>query len=401
MTSLPTLYVARVLSCASVLSIQALLSLGCGSDGVGPKTSDLVLSVKAAPADTLRIIEWQDLVVQLSNRQGAPARNFIEFSVVEGLADLSATRVLTNETGTAHIRFMPFSGGLVRVQGRLSHSDLTITVDVHVTILNESRDFPVHVAPGQSPSVSPDGTKIALVKSFRATGALQVYDLNGPLLWTSADSVMGTEPEWSPDGRVLVYSTGTSIATLDLAGGRGPRVIRSPDGSYQHRYTSPTWSPDGQWIAYEEHQGETRTDRIGVMSADGSDPRAITEYFGYRSPAWSPRGDRIACEGAGEILILDLEGNITSNLTASWDEWATEPSWAPDGDQIVFQTDRNKSGVRLAIARVSTGSVRLVLAFMEFALRPTWSPSGDKILFQSASLNYSWSVFFLSTNWRE
>lgn len=78
------------------------------------------------------------------------------------------------------------------------------------------------------------------------------------------------------------------------------------------------------------------------------------------------------------------------------------PSWSPGAGEIVFLTRPNSNAPpRLAVADVSTGSVREVLGFMDIMAAPEWSPRGDRILFSAETDNFNWAVFSLSTVWSE
>jgi Tol biopolymer transport system component len=110
-------------------------------------------------------------------------------------------------------------------------------------------------------------------------------------------------PDWSPDGRRIVFHQNGAKLFVVRADGRGlrrlvPRVTA--------RY--PRWSPDGRWIAFI---GFPPT--VMVAHADGSDARIVVNRNDLNwnvNPAWSPDGRRIA------FVITrtfdeqqDLEGN--------------------------------------------------------------------------------------------
>jgi hypothetical protein len=98
--------------------------------------------------------------------------------------------------------------------------------------------------PGQAPSVSPDGTRLAYV-SASSSSPLLVRDLA-----TGVETSLGTAaygPFWSPAGDLIAYLAGPPGGDLALhvvhPDGTGDRSIASSV------YTAGSWSPDGQWIA--------------------------------------------------------------------------------------------------------------------------------------------------------
>jgi len=82
----------------------------------------------------------------------------------------------------------------------------------------------------------------------------------------------GTDPSWSPDGRLILFKTPDSgagslwISTVTPAG-EGLRKLAP--GVHPH------WSPDGRRIAYMRERDDGGAD-IWIMNSDGSDGRCLT-----------------------------------------------------------------------------------------------------------------------------
>ena len=157
------------------------------------------------------------------------------------------------------------------------------------------------------------------------------------------------DPVWSPDGMRIAFRThrdGDEEVYVMQADGTGERnLTRSPTSDY-----SPAWSPDGTMIAFaSDRDGDPN--EIYVMDADGSKPTRITDQPGIDEyPAWSPDGSRLAfhCSMGGvnpngtadfEICIVNLDGSGLVRLTDTTGE-NTQPSWSPDGEWIVFESNR-------------------------------------------------------------
>jgi Tol biopolymer transport system component len=118
----------------------------------------------------------------------------------------------------------------------------------------------VLVSPGRrgyaiDPSYSPDGLHLAWVQGIEAPKAEPHIYIGNTLGRQARRLTNGVEPEFSPDGRSIVFVwrwwcakgvVGTEIDTLSLETGTEWHVKASCGFSLD----APTYSPDGTWIAY-------------------------------------------------------------------------------------------------------------------------------------------------------
>ncbi len=153
-----------------------------------------------------------------------------------------------------------------------------------------------------------------------------------PDLYDHEDIYGGDDPEWSPDGRTIVFdgltdpdadyrwTTGgyghmeTEIYAVDVATGT---VSQLTDRRGTDR--APAFSPDGRLIAYTGVDSTARSyvpDDLYVMEADGSSPRNLTADFD-RSPGrllWAPDGRGIYftadSEGTEDLYHVGLDGDV-------------------------------------------------------------------------------------------
>ena len=215
--------------------------------------------------------------------------------------------------------------------------------------------------------VSPDGRYLSYV-NWASSGNLAIHNLetgeNRDVTDegnSGKDKQFADESIWSPDGKQIAYfwykgpyrKWDGSLRIVDIDGAR-PRVLCSiPAGS---GYLSPrAWSRDGKHIlAFQFHckkTGKTAANDIVLVSvADGSIRvlRSLGSRHGHRMSV-SPDGRYVVYDSRQsedspnqDIFLLATDGNHEMTLVEHpADDRA--PFWAPDGNRIVFASDRSGS----------------------------------------------------------
>ena len=181
--------------------------------------------------------------------------------------------------------------------------------------------------------------------------------LADPVQVTSAVGVEG-RPDWSPDGRTLVYESNQS-GNWDIwvtQVGAGPPVNRTAEFPTDER--RPRWSPDGSQIAFTSSlQGPG----CFIMSSLGGDtPRRVTTSAAglVHGVAWSANGTELACS-------LDTSVEITNVQTGESRSLALPPStgggydlsWSPDDRFLAYvdATTETDEVTRLWVVRAADG----------------------------------------------
>ncbi len=103
-------------------------------------------------------------------------------------------------------------------------------------------------------------------------------------------------------------------------------------------------------------------------------PRSIRSINSVQNFETSPDGDQLAFYGDGSIYVAGLDGALPRKLCSASPYAA--PSWAPDGQSLVFSEDR-----ALRVVDVSTGEVRRITTGEHPIHTPDFSPDGGTVLF--------------------
>lgn len=182
----------------------------------------------------------------------------------------------------------------------------------------------------------------------------------------------------APDGRTVVLDLLNLLWTLPAEGGDAV-----PLTSVEEEASEPDFSPDGRRIVYQAYTGGVF--HLWLMNADGSGRRQLTSGDAdHREPRFSPDGTRIACaaesDGRYAVHVVDVDsGEATAWTTGTAQEG--QPCWTPDGAAIAFTT--GTADAPQAIDQVTADGTRTTLAKVtEGRLAgPSLSPDGSRLAY--------------------
>lgn len=195
------------------------------------------------------------------------------------------------------------------------------------------------------PAVDPTGGQLAFA-STRHTRRPDLYikTVGGAAVTQiTSDPASDIQPEFSPDGKRLVFSSDRTgnfdIWMIGVDGVGATQLTHEPSHDVR-----PTWAPDGQRIAYCSLNPKSGQWELWMLDLRQPGLRKFVGYGLY--PRWSPTEDLIAYQRARQrgqrwfsiwtLRLVQGEPRFPTEISASASEAHILPTFSPDGQKIAF-----------------------------------------------------------------
>ena len=219
---------------------------------------------------------------------------------------------------------------------------------------------------------------------------------------------------WSPDGTELVYSMQGTLWRQRVGSGEARQLTDGPDYAYQ-----PDWSPNGRYVVYAAYTGRAVDLRIADLETGVTTPLVANGAVNVE-PRWSPDGRRVAFvstayEGRFHVFIAAIEASVATEpiritedrdsklpryYYSAFDQYLS-PTWSPDGNELILVSNRDHiwgSGTLWRMVAEPGAPMREIrVEETTWGARPDWARDGRRVVYASYQ-GRQWHQLWLMTD---
>lgn len=217
----------------------------------------------------------------------------------------------------------------------------------------------------------------------KVTSILEIYDITaGRRTIVKEFPYLIEAPDWTPDGKHLIYNSEGLIYKLPADFFGEPELI---DTGFATRCNNDHLvSPDGRLMAISHRSLPDGRPTIFVLPDEGGEPKQVTPSLPSYMHGWSPDGKMLTyCanrNGEMDVYTISIDGTNETRLTTS-EGLNDGPEYSPDGKYIWFNSVR--TGL-MQIWRMKTdGSEQTQITFDDDSNSwfPHLSPDGKNVVY--------------------
>ncbi len=253
------------------------------------------------------------------------------------------------------------------------------------------------------PDWSPDGRRIVYRRMQGKTSMLAVVELDTRKSTILTDAYYLSEPTWSPGGKYIYVSANLAsgfnlwrLPLTDAAARAGPfepvtfgigRDLHPSFSADGHRlfYSIVTWNSDLWALPMDPESGRRTGEVFPVIESSREDTRGDWSADGRKIVFTSDRGGHMNLYVAAFDPDKHVAGNAVQLTSGPGGDY--QASWSPKGSQIAFFSRRSGNEdiwlVNLADDGTAVGPPRQLTTDSSADINPVFSPDGSHIAFMS------------------
>lgn len=282
-------------------------------------------------------------VLFASDRSGGMS---LWFQGLDGDRTVGVTTLIRPDLGSATALGMTADGGLA--YGLRSSASTIVVADIDLAtgqlIGEPTHPFETYLSVARQPDWSPDGRHLVYVaERWRSLNGLTIRSVDGPIVKELHPPMTFLRfPRWAPDGSLTVQGTDTGgrdgVWRVDAESGQIAPIVLSEPG---RPHLQVAWLPDGRRLVYR------RVTDTGVcvclldVASGGETP--IVERQRVFGLSLSPDGRNLAfvepnaARQTTTLFVVAVDGGTPRELAevSQSGGWLNSVSWVPDGSGVL------------------------------------------------------------------
>ena len=235
------------------------------------------------------------------------------------------------------------------------------------------------------PTLSPDGQRLAYVKSFvedktlKSKASIFLMNVADGTEFQFTSGTRDSSPTFSPDGSTLVFLRRDEDETRQLwaiktDGGEARAVTSLPGGVLEY-----VWSPDSKSLALVSDVDPNATDATDDEVANSVPQVKVVRRIRYRVDTLGWRGDAFH-----QLFIVDAASGDAEQITDGEGDYRT-PIWSPDGRSFAYisdtRDDRDICNDNAAyVMDVTSRTARVVSEGLHHMASLAWAPDSKRLV---------------------
>ena len=260
-----------------------------------------------------------------------------------------------------------------------------------LTTLDEAKGEATH----RWPQFLPGGEAVLFTSHTLPAGGFDQATIEVVMLKTGERKIIhrgGTHGRYVPSGHLVYVNQATLFAApfdlnrLEMTGSPAP-VVQEVDWSIGSGSAGFSFSDTGN-LAYV--RGDSSVPEYPVVWVDrNGGTRPLWEERGsYANPRLSPDGNRLSLtvlrNNNWDIWVYDIERGVSTRLTFE-ESVETEQIWSPDGQYLIFSSDRDGPDNLYRKRSDGSGELERVSEAEQAQWASSWSPDGRSVTYMTST----------------